>query len=141
MAYTATVTINEPVAERISRRLGMITGVVDLNPYHATGAEITEITGMFKTLHSVVTDGLSENGYVVRWDTSDKCFHAFYPTSAQAAVTTDKLTITASGAASITNGQSVTVDATFRSAVDAGVATEVGAVDVGEINFVAIGTI
>lgn len=142
-AYASTVTKDHPNAERLSRSFGMIVGKCDITNYNTTGAEITDITKYFNddTVDiRVICDGVSDNGYLVRWNTTDKCFHAFYPRSAQAAVTTDKLTITASGAANITDGQSVTVNAAFRSAVDAAAGTEViDDVDVGEVNFMAIG--
>ena len=66
------------------------------------------------------------SGYVFEYDYTNEKVKAMTPTAAQAAVTTDKVTITASGSGSITDGQSCTVDATFRSAVDAAAADEVG---------------
>ena len=143
--YAATVTLDVPKMERMSRHLGCVVGKCDITNYNQIGAEITDITKYFNDATvdiRVINDGVSDNGYIVRWSTVDKCFHAFYPRSAQAAVTTDKLTITASGAANITDGQSVTVDAAFRSAVDAAAGTECADdVDVGEVNFIAIGLI
>jgi len=66
-----------------------------------------------------------KSGYLFEYDYDNEKLKAFTPTAAQAAVTTDKITITASGAANITDGQSCTVDSTFRSAVDAAAADEV----------------
>jgi len=138
--YATTVTIDGFRAERISRNLTLVSGICDLTNYNTTGAEITDITDYFTKVLRCLVDGFSDNGYMVRWNTADKCFHAFYPRAAQAAVTSGKLTITASGAANITDGQSVTVDSTFRSAVDVAAGSEVvNDVDVGEFNFIAIG--
>lgn len=66
-----------------------------------------------------------KSGYIFEYDYTNSKLKAMTPTAAQAAVTTDKLTIAASGAGNITDGQSVTVDSTFRSAVDAAAADEV----------------
>lgn len=75
--YTSTVTVDHPRAERISRNLGMVIGVCDLTTYSTTGAEITAITKYFKTIKRVISDSVSKNKYPVRWDATDKCFHAF----------------------------------------------------------------
>jgi len=144
MAYTAAVTLMVPTPERISRNLGLVMGTCDITLDHSTGAEITDITKYFKNTDNltIIVDGCSDNGHMVRWNPTDKCFHGYYPTKTQAAVTTDKLTITASGSANITDGQSVTVDSTFRSAVDQGAGDDVGDdVDIGKVNFIAIGLI
>jgi len=136
--YACTVTLDLP-RQRISRDLHILVGKVDLTNYNTTGAEITDITGKFISLKRVIVDGFSDNGYLVRWNTTDKCLHAFYPRAAQAAVA--GLTITASGAAHVTDAQAITVAAGFRSAVDVAAGSEVANdVDVGEVNFIAIGT-
>ena len=139
-AYASTVTLDHVGAERISKNFGMIVGKCDITNYNTTGAEITDITKHFRTIKRVIVDGFSASGYLVRWNTTDKCFHAFYPRAAQAAATTDKLTITASGSGNITDGQSVTVNAAFRSAVDVAAGSEVADdVAIGEVNFIALG--
>ena len=141
-SYASTVTLDSNRAERFSNNFGMVVGKCDITNYNTTGAEITAITKYFIKSPRVMTDGFSDNGYMVRWNTTDKCFHAYYPKSAQAAVVTDKVTIAASGSANITDGQSCTVAATFRSAVDVGAGSEVASdVDVGEVNFMAVGLI
>lgn len=81
MSYTATVTKDTVSVERISRNYGFIVGKCDINPYHTTGAEITDITRYFDDTTvaiRVLNDGLSDNGFCVRWSTVDKCFHAYY---------------------------------------------------------------
>jgi len=81
MAYTIDVTLDMPRNQRISRDLGMITGSADLTLYHQTAAEVTEITGLFGTINQVIANGLSDNGYLIRWDPTDEAFHAFYATT------------------------------------------------------------
>lgn len=87
--YASTVTVDHPRAERISRNLGMIIGKCDITTYSTTGAEITAITKYFKTIKRVTSDGVTDNAYAVRWNTTDKCFHCFTApaTSAAAALT------------------------------------------------------
>lgn len=67
----------------------------------------------------------NKSGYMFEYDYTNKKLKALTPRSAQVAVTTDKITIVASGAAHITDGQSCTVAADFRSAVDAAAGAEV----------------
>ncbi len=55
MAYTATFTATLPTPERISRNLAVITGTVNLSEYHATLAEITDITKYFSKGVKAVT--------------------------------------------------------------------------------------
>ena len=158
-AYAATVTADIPHAERISRNYGMLIGKCDITNYNTTGAEITDITRYFDdttTSVRVICDGLSDNGYVVRWNTTDKCFHAYYPTAAQNAT----LTITDDDSAA-SNGVAVYFDedgtATDRllfvsptntDGTDSCVSVAAAAggevaddVDVGEVNFTAFGII
>lgn len=138
--YAATITLDMPRPIKMERGVAILTGKADITNYNTTGAEITDITNYFISVLRILCDGFSDNGYLVRWNTTDLCFHAYYPRAAQAAVVTDKITITASGAANITDGQSCSVDSAFRSAVDAAPGTEVANdVDVGEVNFIAFG--
>ena len=65
-------------------------------------------------------------GYFFEYDYDNAKLKAFTPTATQTAVTTDEVTIAASGAGAITDGQSCLVAATFRSAVDASAGGEVG---------------
>jgi len=106
--YAQTTTFDLPHAERISRELGMITGKCDVTNYNTTGAEITDITGKFKSLKRVICDGFSDNLFGMRWDTTDKCFHAFSESDGGAGTAFQE---------------------------------EANDTDIGEINFIAIGTI
>ena len=73
----------------------------------------------------LLMDAGSANGYVYKYDKANHKLRIYNPTKAQVAAVTDKITITASGAANITNGQSCAVASTFRSAVDTGPGDEV----------------
>ncbi len=77
--YAATVSMDFPQVERISRNMGMISGTCDLTTYSKTGVEITDITRYFQTITAVNCDGISDNGCIFRWSRTDKCFHAYYP--------------------------------------------------------------
>ena len=78
MAYVQTTTVDfKGDAERISQNFGIVTGKTDITTYNTTGVEITEITSLFKNAPRVIADGFSDNLYGIRWDTTDKCFHAF----------------------------------------------------------------
>ena len=159
MAYTATVTLDTKHAERMTRNLGVLVGKCDITSYNQTGAEITDITGQFKQILRVICDGMSDNGYIVRWNTTDKCFHAFYPKNAHSHVA---FTVNGSETAadqtafvSITEGDGTAQtgikigNAGGGSDIDintdtltAGAASEVADdVDVGEVNFIAVGLI
>ena len=74
MAYTATVTLDLPAAERISRNLGVMTGLANVTSYHATLAEMTNITKYFisgRVLH-VFFDAVSDEGFMFVWNTTSK---------------------------------------------------------------------
>lgn len=68
-AYAASVTLDQrkPVQLAGNPGLKMVTGVVDVTNYNSTLAEITGITGLFKTVHRVVLNALSDNGYAGHW--------------------------------------------------------------------------
>lgn len=88
-AYASTTTIDHRRSERVSRNLFMVVGKCDITNYNQVGAEITDITKHFKTILRVIADGISDNGYGVRWNTTDKCFHSFtFPDLAAAAAET-----------------------------------------------------
>jgi hypothetical protein len=148
-AYAETTTLVLDRAERISRNLALLVGKCDITNYNTTGAEITDITKYFKTILRVICDGMSDNGYAVRWNTTDKCFHAFYP------VTAHLHTITLSGTHA---GNAVELSANANDAAlgEAGGTGYTGItgiqnctaaaggevandVDVGEVNFLAVG--
>lgn len=141
--YAETTTVDTPDAERATRNLAILTGQTDLTNYNQTGAEITDLTKHFKSVLRVICDGLSANGYIIRWDTTDKCFHAFYPTHL---VVTDDDTPDGEGVAMYfdddgTLGERVlAANAGDADSYEANPALEVANdVDVGEINWIAMG--
>ena len=80
--YAGTVTNSTRIVRRMAPGFGFIFGSYDLTTYSQTGVEITGITGYFKTDPVVIPNAVSDNKYEVRWDATDKCFHAYYPVSA-----------------------------------------------------------
>ncbi len=148
-AYACTVTLVTPQVERVSRNFGMLVGVCDLTNYNTTGVEITDITDYFQTIKKVMCDGVSKNKYLVRWDETDKCFHAFYPVTAHLHTITlsgthagsaVELSANANGAALGEAGGTGYTGITGIQDCTAAAADEVANdVDIGEINFVAFG--
>lgn len=154
MAYTATVTLEVPRAQRISRDYTMIVGQCDITSYHATLAEITGITKYFLSAPRVTVSGPSDNGYLVRWDETSKAFKAYYPTAAQTAsiALTDNDAAAAAGVAVYfdedgTAGQRLQfVSPTNADGTDTLVSVAAAAggevansTDVGVVSFVAVG--
>ena len=158
MTYTATVTGDYIHVEKQQQAVGVYSGSIALTSYD-TLAEITDITKMFKGgKPRVIVDGVSSNGYLCRWDSTAKAVRAFYPgiasahthdiliigggtitstlgTDAQPALTKNAATNqTIAGANSATKGG--VVAATPTPAAGSEVAA---AVNVGTINFIAIG--
>jgi hypothetical protein len=155
--YACTVTFDLPNAKKVFKGLGISCGKADITNYNQTGAEITDLTGEFKTLLRIICDGISDNGYIVRWNTTDKCFHAFYPTiehdhnltiiGGTAAAGTDTVNVKSlvlgkEEAANVTvlGADNATKGGVVQNSAAAG--SEVADdVDVGEVNFIAIGLI
>jgi hypothetical protein len=132
--YAQTTTLDTPRVVQIDKSLRMVTGKCDITNYNTTGAEITEITRNFRTVQRVMCEGLSDNGYLVRWDTTDKCFHAFYPVYAIASTGVADANNTLMKSASSTLEVAGTGTAFGQPGVE--VANDV---DVGEVNFIAFG--
>ena len=82
MSYTATVNLDQPRPERISKNYGFITGKCNITGYNQDVTEITAITRYFNddTMPiRVICDGTSSRGFMVRWDETKKGFQAFFP--------------------------------------------------------------
>lgn len=113
-AYAATVTLSVPKTAKLGDAQGVLHGSVDITNYNQTLAEVTGITGYFRGAPTVICDGISDAGYLIRWDATSKSFKAFYPTDA--------------------SDQTPTAD------IVAAPATQVASdVDVGAVNFIAFG--
>lgn len=170
-AYASTVTLDHPTALRLaSNNFKLLSGQCNITNYNQTGAEITGITKFFGgDAPRVISDGFSTNGYMIRWNRTDKCFHAYYPTKAitptgtnaqvTGTISAGVIAVTAgtagdavtnnAGVLESTGGQDLAVAAqtftgstpTFTGgAVAAQAGTEVANdVDVGIVNFLAFG--
>ncbi len=116
-AYAAAVTSKLKRALKIDQVTGiaMFCGEVDVTNYNTTLAEITGITGKFRTVLCVIA-GVTDSGFLLEWIDATGAFKAFTPTNASDQTPTAD--IVAAGAA--------------QAAVD---------VDVGSAHFVAYGLI
>ena len=144
-----TVTLDMPKAERISRNLHMVTGIMTFSGTYPTNGELlTDVSKWFITLLRMTFD--QKSGYLfefVKGATNATCkVKVLHPRSAQAVaasganqptVTTGAVTASAVDATTPT----VTVPAGFRSAVDAAVGTEfpTGALAITGVSFIAVG--
>ncbi len=81
MAYVATVTLNPPTCERISKNYGIVQGIVDISTYNTTLVEITDITKHFKTILSVVA-AIGDSGWMLEWIAVSGAFKAWEPANA-----------------------------------------------------------
>jgi hypothetical protein len=148
-AYAATVTSSFISPVKVDPVVGirMFTGKCDITNYNQTLAEITGITGKFQSLFQVIVTGISDNGYLVRWDASGNAFKAYYPTNT-AAAHTHSIAVTAgttgdavtnnAGVLESTGGQDLTSES--GGAITAAAASEVASdVDVGVVEFIAVG--
>lgn len=82
MSYTASISNLTLFRERISRRLISLAGTCNISEYNQIGEEITDITREFKDVPKIICEGLSSNGYIIKWDTTSMCFKAYYADSA-----------------------------------------------------------
>lgn len=107
-AYAATVTLDFPRPGPVGNtKMGVLTGQINLTNYNTTLAEITGITGRFKSAPRVIVGGVSSNGYAVKWDPTAKAVKAY---RAAASTVTPSGSITAS-APTITTGTNADVTA------------------------------
>lgn len=135
-AYAASVTLDIPEARHLAPGVKAVWGKCAISNYNQTGAEITGITGLFVTTPRVVAEGLSSNGYLVRWDETDKAFHAYYPTVPQALVASATVTAAVGFDGSGDEASAGAQTAFGANAAGAEVANDV---NVGTVSFVAIG--
>lgn len=149
--YAATVTSPMVQVERVSRSLGVIAGKVTVSNYNTTLLEITGITRYFKTSAvagftkgtiAIVSEGFSTNGYLVRWDNTTGAFRCYYANNA-ISIPVDSnvgagaaLLFGSGGGAGALHATSAVGNITVAAAAAAEVANDV---NIGDINFVAIG--
>ncbi len=84
-AYAVTVTPAIPVLRKILGYfgIGLLYGKANISNYNSAVAEVTGITGKFKSAPVVVNSGVS-NGAVkqlVLWDPTSKAFKCYVPTT------------------------------------------------------------
>lgn len=133
MTYTATTTVDQVRAERISRNFGYITGTCNVTDYASgTLAEITDITKYFKTVKIVLAD-ISDKGIIFRWSTTSKAFKCY---DLFDAFTSGQ---TASGSAVVINAAGKVLCANAGGGADMGVTAITD--DVGQVRFIAFGLI
>lgn len=79
-AYATTVASLMTKAVKIDNvtGIGVFAGTCNVTNYHSTLVAITDITGKFKDMISVVTDGCSDGGNVFHWSDSDSSFKVFF---------------------------------------------------------------
>ena len=76
-ANTVTATMLRAVKVDQITGIGMFMGRCDVTNYNQTLAEITDITGKFRSLMEVICSTISDNGYLMRWDKTGKAFKAY----------------------------------------------------------------
>ncbi|MAH50913.1 hypothetical protein CMI37_34170 [Candidatus Pacearchaeota archaeon] len=162
-AYAETVTLDHRKAIKLGGSLAVLTGRCNITNYNTTVAEITDITGHFQNDPIVICSGVSESGYLVHWDRTNKGFKAFYPTIAAAAHDHDF--VVGSGtigsnmeigldvdtdSGKVEGGTGITAERTLSAntpvatdgAITAAAGTEVANdVDIGEVQFIAVGIV
>ena len=145
--YAATVTLDTPKPGRLGNSpMGVLSGTCNLSNYNTTQSEITTITKAFLPNGKlrVVADGLSSNGYAVKWDTTAKAFKAY-----RVGTGTGTLTIASGTAATHPVGVSgasgnLVSDTTYSgigtvATAAAALAEAANDINVGTFNFIVVG--
>jgi hypothetical protein len=132
MADTITLAFDTPRAQRIggSGVFGVVSGLATLSSYSSSKVALTALTGYFVPstgLLRVSPNGVSSNGYALRWSHTDSAFRAYstaalapgsVPAAAQITVGSSVFSYTSgtSGPAA-PNGEMVTLQPTSTDAV------------------------
>lgn len=160
-AYAYTATLTTRVAKKILGfpGVGLVFGSINITNYNQTKVEVVEISKTFASGLSVVSGGMTSNGYEVVWDAVNKTFKCYYANQGFTPAGTCTMTInggaagTAIGIDADANNFNLTkAAATARtstnpvafagSAVAASAATEVANdVNVGSFSFIAMGIV
>lgn len=79
MPDTLTVSLDLRYPKRTggSGKYGQVSGSANITSYSQTKSPVTAIAGLFRTTYRVVCDGVSSNGYAMRWDTAAQAFRAY----------------------------------------------------------------
>lgn len=155
-AYAATVTSLMTKAVKLDNVVGiyLYSGTVDITNYNQTLAEITAISGKFSSIISVLTEPVTESGYLLRWNSSSKAFEAYYPDAqhshgliiTKGAIGTNlEVGLAADAAGTTLNNNTISATLTLDAPdpvanASAAAATEVASdTDLGTCGFIAIG--
>lgn len=158
-AYASSVTSTMIKAVKVDsvKGIGLFVGQCDITNYNSTLVEITAITGKFRTMLTVVA-GVSDNGYLVQWDSSDEAFKAYYPVTAHAhdfkvessgtigsnmtlGLSSDSNSATLEGGSGITAPRTLSTSSPVQAATASAGSEVANDVDVGEVEFIAYGLI
>jgi len=89
-AYAATVTLDSPTVKKLGVGVGLLTGTIDVTNYNTTLVEISEITGRFKDVLTVLVSPVSDNLFLAAWSVAGNAVEFFAdedPAGAAAAFT------------------------------------------------------
>jgi len=88
MADTLTTTLDLKFPQKVGGygKLGLISGTSTISSYSTSKVAVTAITGLFRNLYRCVADGVSSNGYAMRWDVSAQAWRAYTTGSALSGV-------------------------------------------------------
>lgn len=149
------------VPERVgmAKGWGMVSGTADITAYDdASTVELTVLTGCFRELKQVLVEGITDSGYLVRWDATNKTFNCYKAANINTVATTGVSYIVANAnlgdgyylaymtpsvaqGLQSASGASFSLYATSTVTVGTPSLTEAGAVDVGAFRFIAYGLI
>lgn len=100
--YAVTVALDQRSAAKFGNGgFKLLAGSANITNYNST-KPASSLVGEFRTLLRVVCDGVSSNGYLVRWDATATAFKAFYPTKAITPTGTVAAPVFTGAAASLT---------------------------------------
>ncbi len=77
-AYASTVSSSLRKPIKVGSHMLVYHGTINITNYNQTVAEISDITGKFRTDPVVIISGISESGFGCHWDPTDKgvkCFN------------------------------------------------------------------
>lgn len=77
-AYTASLVTRVPKKLLGFPGVGMVFGSITISNYNSTRVEIAEISKAFPSGLTVLTGGMSSNGYETVWDVASKSIKCFY---------------------------------------------------------------
>jgi hypothetical protein len=153
-AYAATLVKDSPTVLKLSPKVGLLFGTVNITNYNSTIGDVG-IAAYFKTVKQVICSGVSSLGYLVRWDSASGGFKCYYPDGAAVpagTISAGVVAVTAgtagdavtnnNGVLNSTGGQDLAVAAqtfTGTAATKAAAVEVANDVNVGLVDYIAIG--